>query len=82
MGAMDLTIRDWMVVVGVLLIVAVLLDAWRRIRRDRSAAVKMRVGRQRRAVGCARARFFNVRGVAKWWRQGGGQGRYPAGRGL
>jgi cell division protein ZipA len=43
MGAMDLTIRDWMVVVGVLLIVAVLLDAWRRIRRDRSAEVKMKL---------------------------------------
>ena len=40
---MDLTIRDWMVVVGVLLIVAVLLDAWRRIRRDRSAEVKMKL---------------------------------------
>ena len=43
MGAMDLTIRDWMVVVGVLLIVAVLLDAWRRIRRDRSAEVNMKL---------------------------------------
>jgi cell division protein ZipA len=32
-----------MVVVGVLLIVAVLLDAWRRIRRDRSAEVKMKL---------------------------------------
>ena len=40
---MDLTIRDWMVVVGVLLIVAVLLDAWRRIRQDRSAEVKMKL---------------------------------------
>ena len=40
---MDLTIRDWMVVVGVLLIVAVLLDAGRRIRRDRSAEVKMKL---------------------------------------
>ena len=38
---MDLTIRDWMVVIGVLLIAAVLLDAWRRIRRDRAAEVKM-----------------------------------------
>ena len=43
MGAMDLTIRDWMVVVGVLLIVVVLLDAWRRVRRDRYAAVNMRL---------------------------------------
>ena len=43
MGAMDLTIRDWMVVIGVLLIAAVLLDAWRRIRRDRAAEVKMKL---------------------------------------
>ncbi len=40
---MDLTIRDWMVVAGVLLIVAVLFDAWRRIRRDRSAEVRMKL---------------------------------------
>ncbi|MDG2270857.1 MAG: cell division protein ZipA [Halioglobus sp.] len=40
---MDLTIRDWMVVVGVLLIVVVLLDAWRRVRRDRRTAVKVRL---------------------------------------
>lgn len=32
-----------MVVVGVLLILAVLLDAWRRIRRDRSARVKLKL---------------------------------------
>ena len=38
---MDLTIRDWMVIVGVLLIVAVLLDAWRRIRSDKYSRVKM-----------------------------------------
>lgn len=43
MGPMDLTIRDWMVVVGVLLIVVVLLDAWRRVRRDRRTAVKVRL---------------------------------------
>jgi cell division protein ZipA len=40
---MDLTIRDWMVVIGVLLILAVLLDAWRRVRRDRYAKVKMKL---------------------------------------
>ena len=33
---MDLTIRDWMVIIGVLLIMAVLLDAWRRVRSERS----------------------------------------------
>lgn len=41
MGLMELTIRDWMVVVGVLLIVAVLLDAWRRIRSEKYSRVKM-----------------------------------------
>lgn len=40
---MDLTIRDWMVIVGVLLIVAVLFDAWRRIRRERKPKVKMKL---------------------------------------
>ncbi|MDZ7784955.1 MAG: cell division protein ZipA [Halioglobus sp.] len=38
---MDLTIRDWMVIIGVLLIVAVLLDAWRRIRNDKRSRVKV-----------------------------------------
>ena len=38
---MDLTIRDWMVIVGVLLIFAVLVDAWRRVRSERRAPVKM-----------------------------------------
>ena len=41
---MDLTIRDWMVIIGVLLIVAVGLDAWRRVRKERSAGrVKMKL---------------------------------------
>jgi cell division protein ZipA len=40
---MDLTIRDWMVIVGVLLIMAVLLDAWRRIRREKTAQVRMKL---------------------------------------
>ncbi|MDE0951949.1 MAG: cell division protein ZipA [Halioglobus sp.] len=38
---MELTIRDWMVIVGVLLIMTVLLDAWRRVRVDKQARVKM-----------------------------------------
>ncbi|HEY6131853.1 MAG TPA: cell division protein ZipA C-terminal FtsZ-binding domain-containing protein, partial [Halioglobus sp.] len=38
-----MTIRDWMVIVGVLLIMAVLLDAWRRIRRDKNAKVRMKL---------------------------------------
>lgn len=40
---MELTVRDWMVIVGVLLIVAVALDAWRRIRSDRRARVNMKL---------------------------------------
>jgi cell division protein ZipA len=40
---MDLTIRDWMVIAGVLLIVAVLLDAWRRVRSERYSRVKMKL---------------------------------------
>lgn len=38
---MELTVRDWMVIVGVLLIVAVALDAWRRIRSDKYSRVNM-----------------------------------------
>ncbi len=38
---MDLTIRDWMVIVGVLLILAVALDAWRRVRSERHSPVKV-----------------------------------------
>lgn len=38
---MDLTVRDWMVIVGVLLIVSVLLDAWRRIRSEKYSRVTM-----------------------------------------
>ena len=43
MGLMELTIRDWMVIVGVLLIVAVLLDAWRRIRSEKYSRVTMKL---------------------------------------
>ncbi|MFT4520457.1 MAG: cell division protein ZipA [Halioglobus sp.] len=38
---MDLTIRDWMVVIGVLLILVVLFDAWRRIRNDKYSKVNV-----------------------------------------
>ena len=38
---MDLTIRDWMVIIGVLLITAVLLDAWRRVRSEKYSRVKV-----------------------------------------
>ena len=40
---MDLTIRDWMVIVGILLIMAVLLDAWRRVRSERYSRVKVKL---------------------------------------
>lgn len=40
---MELTIRDWMVIIGVLLIMAVLLDAWRRVRSDRYSRVKVKL---------------------------------------
>ena len=40
---MELTIRDWMVIIGVLLIVAVLLDAWRRVRSERYSRVKVKL---------------------------------------
>ena len=43
---MDLTIRDWMVIIGVLLIVAVLLDAWRRVRSEGYSRVKVKLAEQ------------------------------------
>jgi cell division protein ZipA len=39
----QLTIRDWMVIAGVLLIFAVLLDAYRRVRNERNANVRMKL---------------------------------------
>lgn len=41
--ALELTIRDWMVIIGTLLIVAVLIDAWRRMRADRRGRVRMKL---------------------------------------
>jgi cell division protein ZipA len=38
---MDLSIRDWMVVIGVLLILAVLLDGYRRMRKTHGAKIRM-----------------------------------------
>lgn len=40
---MELTIRDWMVIIGVLLILAVLLDAWRRVRRENYSRVNVKL---------------------------------------
>jgi cell division protein ZipA len=42
-GLTELTIRDWMVIVGVVLIMAVLLDAWRRIWREKNAKVRLKL---------------------------------------
>jgi cell division protein ZipA len=42
---MELTIRDWMVIIGVLLIGAVLVDAWRRVRAERQAEVRVKLRR-------------------------------------
>lgn len=39
----ELTIRDWMVIIGVLLIMAVLLDAWRRVRSDKYSRVRVKL---------------------------------------
>ena len=50
MGVMDLTVRDWMVIVGILLIMAVLLDAWRRVRSDRYSRVKVKLADPEGAV--------------------------------
>ncbi len=38
---MELTVRDWMVLVGVLLILAILLDGYRRMRNDRPGKVRV-----------------------------------------
>ncbi len=40
---MELTIRDWMVIAGVLLIFAVLADAYRRVRKERKAGVRVKL---------------------------------------
>lgn len=59
MGVMELTIRDWMVIVGVLLIVAVLLDAWRRVRNERYSRVKMKLVDQEETDGDSRDEDIN-----------------------
>ena len=40
-----LTVRDWMVIVGSLLILAVLIDAWRRMRAERRSRVRVNLAR-------------------------------------
>jgi cell division protein ZipA len=43
MDLAQLTIRDWMVIAGVLLILAVLLDAFRRVRNERNSPVRVKL---------------------------------------
>jgi cell division protein ZipA len=43
---MGLTVRDWMVIIGVLLIFAVLLDAYRRVRSDRREKTRVTMSKQ------------------------------------
>jgi cell division protein ZipA len=38
-----MTVRDWMVVIGSLLIVAVIIDAWRRIRAEKRSRVRVKL---------------------------------------
>ncbi len=40
---MELTIRDWMVIIGAVLIVAVGIDAWRRVSRERRSKVHVKL---------------------------------------
>ncbi|PLW67360.1 cell division protein ZipA [Pseudohalioglobus lutimaris] len=49
----ELTIRDWMVIIGVLLITAVLLDAWRRVRSDKYSRIKVKLADQEESVSPA-----------------------------
>jgi len=50
---MDLTVRDWMVIVGVVLILAVLLDAYRRVRTERRAKIRMSMNSKAAAASSA-----------------------------
>ncbi len=43
MDLAQLTVRDWMVIAGVLLILAVLLDALRRVRNERNSPVRVKL---------------------------------------
>lgn len=46
----ELTVRDWMVIIGVLLIMAVLLDAWRRVRSEKYSRVRMKLAEPQETV--------------------------------
>lgn len=43
---MELSVREWMMIVGVLLIVAVLLDGYRRVRNERRNRIRVSLSRQ------------------------------------
>jgi cell division protein ZipA len=46
MDLAQLTVRDWMVIAGVLLIIAVLLDAFRRVRNERNSPVRLKLANE------------------------------------
>lgn len=43
---MELSVREWMIIIGVLLIVAVLLDGYRRVRSERRNRIRVTLSRQ------------------------------------
>ncbi|MCP3909089.1 MAG: cell division protein ZipA [Oceanicoccus sp.] len=43
---MELNVRDWMIIVGVLLIIVVLLDGYRRMRNERRGNIRMSLNKQ------------------------------------
>ena len=43
---MELSVRDWMIIVGMLLIVAVLFDGYRRVRNERRGNIRMSLNKQ------------------------------------
>lgn len=45
---MDLGVREWMIIIGVLLIVAVVLDGYRRVRNERRGRIRVSLSRQAR----------------------------------
>ena len=43
---MELSVRDWLIIVGVLLILAVLIDGYRRVRNERRGSIRMSLNKQ------------------------------------
>lgn len=43
---MDLGVRDWMIIIGLLLIVVVLIDGYRRVRNERRGKIRMSLNKQ------------------------------------